>query len=197
MTAPDAAIPQGAMPAIDANPYAEDEARWSSLMGRAQTGDALAYRQLLDELSVLVDRYLRARFGAHDFVEDCVQEVLLAVHQARHTYDGRRAFRPWLFAIIRHKSTDALRRSAVRGRYHAPLDDCAAPETAAPEAELDSGRLLAALPAGLRAALTLTKISGMSTAEAAAELNISESALKVRVHRAVGKLRRMMETDTV
>jgi RNA polymerase sigma-70 factor (ECF subfamily) len=195
MTAYDAAIPLEAMPPSTAKPYAEDEARWSALMGRAQSGDAAAYRQLLGELSSLVERYLRTRLGSHDFIEDCVQEVLLAVHEARHTYDPRRAFRPWLFAIVRHKATDALRRAEVRGRYTAPGEDYPEPGVAGPEATMDSGLLLAALPEGLRQALTLTKINGLSTSEAAAALNISESALKVRVHRAIGKLRRMMQSD--
>jgi len=197
MIAMEAAIQLEAMPESTANPYAEDEARWSKMMAGAQSGDAVAYRQLLDELSTVVERYLRVRLGDHDFLEDCVQEVLLAVHQARHTYDGQRAFRPWLFAIIRHKSTDALRRVEVRGRYLTSDEDCPEPGVAGPEAQIETGRLLSRLPEGLRQALTLTKISGMSTAEAARAMNISESALKVRVHRAVEKLRSMMETDWV
>lgn len=196
MTAPPAAIPLEAMPASSAKPYAEDEARWSALMGRAQSGDAAAYRQLLGELATLVERYLRARLGGHDFLEDCVQEVLLAVHEARHTYDGRRPFRPWLFAIVRHKAADALRRAQVRGRHLAAHEPGVEPQVDGPDASLDTGRLLAALPDGLRQALTLTKISGLSTAEAAQTLKISESALKVRVHRAVARLRRMMENDS-
>ena len=102
-----AAIQLEAMREQAANPYAEDEARWSSLMASAQSGDGIAYRQLLDELSTLVERYLRSRLGSHEFLEDCVQEVLLAVHQARHTYDQRRAFRPWL-SDISFKSQPAV-----------------------------------------------------------------------------------------
>ena len=197
MTAMEAAIQLEAMPESTANPYAEDEARWSKLMAGAQSGDAAAYRQLLDELATMVERYLRVRLGDHEFLEDCVQEVLLAVHQARHTYDTRRAFRPWLFAIIRHKSTDALRRVEVRGRYLAAEEAFSEPGVEGPEALVETGRLLTRLPDSLRQALTLTKISGLSTAEAAREMNISEGALKVRVHRAVEKLRNMMETDWV
>jgi RNA polymerase sigma-70 factor (ECF subfamily) len=195
MTASRTDIALEAMPPSTARPYAEDEARWSALMGRAQAGDAAAYRQLLGELSSVVERYLRSRLGGHDFIEDCVQEALLAVHEARHTYDPRRNFRPWLFAIVRHKATDALRRAKVRGRHVAPDAEITESGIEGPEADLDSGRMLAALPEGLRQALTLTKIIGLSTVEAAQALKISESALKVRVHRATGKLRRMMESE--
>ena len=46
-----------------------------------------------------------------------------------------------------------------------------------------------------REVITLTKFIGLSNAEAAAQLSISESAVKVRVHRAIGKLTRLMEAD--
>lgn len=190
-----AAIRWESMPESKPDKYAEDEMRWASLMTSAQSGNESDYRQLLGELSELISRYLQSRFGGYDFVEDCVQEVLIAVHEARHTYDGRRAFRPWLFAIIRHKSTDAMRRAEVRGRYFGPEDSGAEPITAGPDETLGGGSLIAQLPANLRDPLTLTKIVGLSTAEAAGRLNISESALKVRVHRAIKRLRKFMETE--
>lgn len=63
------------------------------------------------------------------------------------------------------------------------------------EESVSGGRLIQALPPAHREAITLTKIMGLSTREAAARLSISETALKVRVHRAVVRLRRMMEAD--
>lgn len=190
-----AAIAMEAMPEAVADQYAEDELRWSSLMVSAQAGNESDYRQLLGELSELVSRYLRSRLGGYDFVEDCVQDVLVAVHEARHTYDGRRPFRPWLFAIVRHKSTDAIRRAEVRGRYFGPEGSGTEPVTSGPYEALQTGRLLAQLPENLRQPLELTKIVGLSTAEAARRLQISESALKVRVHRAVKRLRKWMEIE--
>ena len=175
--------------------YAEDDRRWSALMASAQSGNEEDYRQLLVELSELVSRYLNSRLGGYDFVEDCVQEVLIAVHEARHTYDARRPFRPWLFAIVRYKSTDAIRRAEVRGRYFSPEGSAQEPAISGPDEELAGGRLIAGLPSSLRDPLTLTKIVGLSTAEAASRLKLSESALKVRVHRAVKRLRKMMESD--
>lgn len=192
-----AAIKWETMPVAQTDHYAEDEVRWSALMASAQSGNETDYRQLLVELSDLVTRYLRSRLGGYDFVDDCVQEVLIAVHQARHTYDSRRPFRPWLFAIVRYKSTDAMRRAEVRERYFSPESSAAEPAINGPEEQLDSGRLIEGLPPNLREALTLTKIVGLSTAEAAGRLKISETALKVRVHRAIKRLRKMMEEDDI
>ena len=85
------------------NPRSEDEARWSEWMARAQEGDRGAYEKLMTDLASAVEAYVRRRFGdagASDFFEECVQESLIAIHQARHTYDPRRSFRPWFFTIV-------------------------------------------------------------------------------------------------
>ncbi len=170
-----------------------DETRWSAWMIAAQAGDRDSYARLLDELGDAITGYLRARFGALDFVEDCVQECLIAIHAARHTYDPRRAFRPWLFAIVRHKTIDMLRS---RTAYRRMLDGTdVQDDAAAAEAELESAQLLRALAPTHREALTLTKIIGLSISEAALQLGISESAMKVRVHRGLGAMRKLLESE--
>jgi RNA polymerase sigma-70 factor, ECF subfamily len=175
--------------------FAADEMRWAQLMASAQAGNEVDYRQLLAEISEAVGKYLRARLGGYDFVEDCVQEVLISVHQARHTYDARRAFRPWLFAIVRHKAIDAMRRGQVRSRERLAAGHFCESTVSGPDKEIASGQLLLGLPEGLQQALVLTKIQGMTSSEAARSLSISESALKVRVHRAMGKLKRLLELE--
>lgn len=198
-TAPQGAVHIFMTEADDGSPET-DEARWSSLMVAAQAGSEADYRQLLTELSEAIKYYLLSRIGHHHFIEDCVQETLVAVHQARHTYDARRRFRPWLFAIVRHKSIDTLRRQRSQQQLqqqHArevlvhAQQDC----SGALDNSISQGRLMACLSPRYRDALTLTKLIGLSNAEAAAHLCISESAVKVRVHRAIASLRRLLEAD--
>lgn len=186
---------QESMPAGETTEYADDEARWSMLMASAQSGDESSYRILLSEISDVVGRYLVSRFGQHEFIEDCVQEVLMSVHKARHTYDARRAFRPWLFAIVRHKAIDALRQGEKRQRLQLLGDTVPEIPVTGPEGELSGGEILGRLPQNLREALVLTKIVGWSGREAAQHLGISEAALKVRVHRAMGKVKKLLETQ--
>ena len=93
--------------------HESDEQNWSRLMVNAQAGNESDYRQLLTELTDVIFNFLRSRFGDHHFIEDCVQETLMAIHQARHTYDQHRPFRPWLFAIVRHKAIDTLRKQST------------------------------------------------------------------------------------
>lgn len=182
--------------------YESDEKRWSRLMVNAQAGDEKDYQVLLTELTQVIHGFLRNRFGIGHFVEDCVQETLIAIHQARHTYDRRRPFRPWLFAIVRHKAIDTLRkqrtRQKVTGQYQETqevLEQTGQVNEA--EAEITRSRLLDALPEPHREVLVLTKIIGFSVAETAERLGISQSLVKVRVHRAIRRLRHDMEAETL
>src|SRR5229473_5559295 len=102
------------------------EAELQRLMSAGLSGDANAHRTLL----TLVSGRLRAYFGTrlarigHGAVEteDLVQEVLIAVHTRRHTYDVSQPFTPWLYGIARYKFLDYLRRT--RSSMHGvPIDD--------------------------------------------------------------------------
>ena len=170
-------------------------------MVSAQSGNESDYRQLLAELAKAVEGFLRNRFGNRPIIEDCVQEALIAVHKARHTYNPGRPFRPWLFAIVRNRTIDTLRkqrqRENVAERYQREQEVLAQPGgQAASPGELAEVPLFHSLSNQHREVLVLTKIIGFSIAETAQRLRISESAVKVRVHRAVGKLRKLMQEET-
>lgn len=180
--------------------HESDEQSWKVLMISAQAGNEIDYRQLLTELTDVIYNFLRSRFGNHHFIEDCVQETLIAIHEARHTYDHHRPFRPWLFAIVRHKAIDTLRkqntRQKITGQYRGEQEILSQANLQNEvESEMIRGRLLDSLSAEHRDVLVLTKIIGFSVAETAKKLDISNSLVKVRVHRAIRKLNRLMEAD--
>lgn len=182
--------------------HKSDERRWAGLMAKAQAGDESAYRTLLLELTDVISSFLRSRFGNGHFIEDCVQETLIAIHEARHTYDPRRPFRPWLFAIVRHKAIDNLRKRRSRHNtvdQYRDTQEVLAQDNTVDEAELESikANLLKSLSATHREVLVLTKFIGFSVAETAARLGISESLVKVRVHRAIHKLKQKMGTEAL
>jgi RNA polymerase sigma-70 factor (ECF subfamily) len=173
---------------------AEDfEARLMPLWQRAQAGDEAAYRQALERIAARLRGYLRRRLqGLPDEVEDLVQETLLALHLQRGTYDPALPVSAWVLAIARHKLVDLWRRRGRREALHDPLDDVDDAALVQPETEStaprDLGVLLGSLPAAQRAAIVLTKIDGLSVAEAAQRTGASESAIKVQVHRGLKKL---------
>lgn len=169
------------------------ETRLRGLLLQGLAGDAPAYQVFLKELSVLLRGYLRVRLARlPDAVEDLVQECLLAVHNQRHTYDPGQPLTAWVHAIARYKRIDWLRRHAGREALHEPLDEEAAvfahTETEAAEAQRDVARLLEQLPERQRLPIVHVKLEGRSVAETAQLTGMSESAVKVGVHRGLKAL---------
>ena len=169
---------------------------------RAQDGDEVAYREALSLMAARLRRYYAHRMRAlPDDVEDLVQETLLALHQHRGTYDPSMPVSAWMYAIGRHKMIDLLRRRGRRDALHQPFDELTDDEMpwAAPDAQparRDLGVLLQSLPAAQRLAIVLTKIEGLSVAEAAARGGVSVSALKVQVHRGLKRLSDLVRTQS-
>lgn len=171
----------------------EFEATLRPLWLRAQAGDEQAYRQALEHMAARVRAYLRRRLqDLPDEVEDLVQEALLALHLQRGSYDPQWPVSAWMLAIARHKLVDLWRRRGRRDARHEALDDvdeaALATAPAAGEARRDLGVLLDGLPEAQRQAIVLTKVEGLSVAEAAARTGASESAIKVQVHRGLKRL---------
>jgi len=91
---------------------------------RAQAGDETAYRDALGRIAERLRGYLRRRMqAAPDEVEDLVQEVLLALHLQRGSYDPRLPVSAWVLAIARHKLVDLWRRRGRDNYVSAPLDE--------------------------------------------------------------------------
>jgi RNA polymerase sigma-70 factor (ECF subfamily) len=176
----------------------EEEARWSEWMARANAGDVEAYTKLLGEIGGAMERYLRRRFGESDFIEDCVQECLLAIHRARATYDPARRFQPWMFTIVRHKAIDMLRRRGARYRHEAREgsgEEPAAPLADDPTITLQAAEALRGLAPEYRSALLMTKLEGHSLDEAARRAGVSVTAMKSRVHRGIKQVRHLLAQE--
>src|SRR5882757_9344523 len=96
-----------------------------ALMVAGLRGDAASYRSLLERLSSRLRAYYKGKLarGGRGVTEaeDLVQEVLLAIHLKRHTYDTREPFTPWVHTIARYKLIDYLRRT--RTAASVPLDE--------------------------------------------------------------------------
>lgn len=182
------------LPMTDTDAQDDFEATLRPLWLRAQAGDEQAYRCALEQIAQRLRGYLRRRLqGLPDEVEDLVQETLLALHLQRGTYDPRWPVNAWVLAIARHKLIDLWRRRGRRDAWHQALDEVSEAALAVPaatdgEARRDLAALLDALPEAQRQAIVLTKVEGLSVAEAAARTGASVSALKVQVHRGLKRL---------
>jgi RNA polymerase sigma-70 factor (ECF subfamily) len=163
-------------------------------------GDAAAYQAFLQALSAHLRKFLRRRLlSLPDDVEDLVQESLLAVHNQRHTYDPGQPVSAWVQAIARYKLVDLLRRRAIREALSEPLDEdaefFAATDSQAAEAQRDVGRLLEALPERQRLPIVHVKLEGLSVKETAQLTGMSESAIKVGIHRGLKFLASKMRSS--
>lgn len=168
---------------------------WSALMLAAQKGDQAAYRRLLSEMTPVLKAFLRTRFFSHEHAEDVVQEILLAIHAARHTYRPEQPFRNWMYGVARHRMIDYLRKLGRQKSNEISNDELVtflADSANNPEEALsgkDLEQALENLPERQRQVLRLTKLEGYSMAEAAEKLGMSESAVKVTAHRAYKKMK--------
>jgi len=169
------------------------EDRLKDLLVRGLAGDAPAYRGFLQELSAHLRAFLRKRLARlPDEVEDLVQESLLAVHNQRHTYDAGQPLTAWVHAIAKYKLVDLLRRRESRDLLTDPLDDeldvLSSADADAAEAHRDLGKLLEQLPDRQRLPIVHMKLEGRSVAETMRLTGMSESAVKVGVHRGLKAL---------
>jgi RNA polymerase sigma-70 factor (ECF subfamily) len=169
------------------------EERLRGLLVGGLAGDGAAYHSFLKELSAHLRAFLRRRLAQiPDEVEDLVQELLLAIHNQRHTYDPKQPLTAWVYAIARYKLVDLLRRRSRRELRNDPLDEedslFAASDTEAVDARRDLAKLLADLPDRQRLPIIHVKIEGLSVAEAAHLTGMSPSAIKIGVHRGLKAL---------
>jgi RNA polymerase sigma-70 factor, ECF subfamily len=169
------------------------EERLRSLMLQSLAGDAAAYRMFLGELTARLRSYLRRRLGGlPEEVEDLLQELLLAVHNKRHTYDSKQPLTAWVQAIARYKLVDLLRRRSRGDVLTDPLDEddqvFATTANDAAEAQYDIAKLLRGLPDRQRLPILHVKIEGASVTDTAVRTGMSESAVKVGIHRGLKAL---------
>ena len=167
-------------------------------MKQSLNGDQRAYAEILQETSRFLRPFLAKRLSFTNEVEDLLQEILISIHKARHTYDGNRPYRPWVYAIARFRLQDYLRAHYADQLHHA--DDLSemeeylhAPVTeSAISYEYISGEV-EKLPAKQAIILRLMHQEGYTAKEVAEKIGMNESAVKVAAHRAYKILRRKLE----
>ena len=173
------------------------EARLQALLLQGLTGDAVAYRAFLAALAVHVRGFLLRRLAQRPGeVEDLLQDVLLAVHNARHTYQAQQPLTVWVQAIARYKLADHYRSYARHDALHDGLEDDSdlftASEEEAAQATRDLGKLLAQLPPRQRLPIVHVKLEGLSVEETARMTGLSASAVKVGIHRGLKALAKLI-----
>ncbi len=163
-------------------------------MRLALGGDGQAYASVLHESSKILRSYLGRRINIASDVEDLLQEVLISIHKARHTYDSSRPYTPWMFAIARFRLKDYLRvHYGDKLRQASELSDAeflSDTDVTKPEFTYESVREeIEKLPPKQATILRLIHEEGYTAKEVAEKIGMNESAVKVAAHRAYKVLR--------
>ena len=158
----------------------------------ALDGDRHAYSKFLLKLTPYLRGFFRKRMQAlPDLVEDLTQEVLLAIHVKRHTYDVNLPISAWIHAIAKYKYVDLIRSRKYLNQHESIDEDSevfATSDEVSNNSHRDLEKLLQSLPESSRVAIQLTKLAGYSVKEASEITGMSESAVKIGVHRGLRKL---------
>ncbi|MBT9371210.1 sigma-70 family RNA polymerase sigma factor [Rhizobium sp. CSW-27] len=163
----------------------QDEEELAMLLQAAIAGDEKAYAAFLRRTGALVRGFARRRIidGSLD-PEDIVQETLLAIHTKRHTWRSDAPVLPWVFAIARFKLIDAFRKRGRRVEIEIDdIIDTVAQQETERVSERDMRRVIDALTPGQRSVVAAISIEGHSIGETAAKYNMTETAVRVTLHR--------------
>jgi RNA polymerase sigma-70 factor (ECF subfamily) len=167
------------------------------LMARFCQGEATAFDALFQRYSRPVHGYLTRLTGSASAAEDLVQLTFLSVVRARGRFQEGARVKPWLYAIATNAARDHQRRNKRPEELteEGELPVTVAADTAGPR---DTGlertvqRALDMLPEGQRIPIVMHRFEGMSFAEIAEAMGLTESAVKVRAHRGYARLRELL-----
>ena len=180
------------------------EAELRKLMLACVAGSDAATQALLTRVSNLLRPYFKGRLSrvgrSSADAEDLVQETLISIYTHRHTYDQAQPFAPWMYAIAQYRLIDYLRRtkaSAAALSLDAVPEPTSESDSNAAESGLDLQVLISQLTPKMRDAIELVKLQGLSVSEAAARTAMSESAVKVSVHRGLKALAKLVRQRSV
>lgn len=168
------------------------EEKLADLLRMAIAGDERAYEEFLGRAATFIRGFVRRKvnYGGID-PEDIVQETLLAVHMKRHTWRTDSPVTPWLFAIARHKAIDAFRRRGRRIEIElGDITDLIAEPQGERAREWEIDRALASLSPGQRLVVSAISVDGRSIGETAGSLGMSETAVRVALHRGLAAIAR-------
>src|SRR5262245_30495669 len=174
----------------------------NALMEEIRGGNVAALGELFERHHETLYGFLVRLVRDRTTADDLVQEVFVRILKYGHTFRLDSQFVPWMLTLARHAAVDFH-----RARPRELPEDPEAPEPVATGPQpiealeradrmKDLNRALGRLPMETRETLLLARFSGLKYVDIAAILGISEGAVKARVHRAVGDLKKTYRAET-
>ncbi len=168
------------------------------LMSLSLAGDQNAYTTLLQETDHLLRPFLMKRLSNTQEIDDILQEILISIHKAKHTYDGNRPFKPWVYAIAKFRIQDYWRAhysdQLTQAIDLAELEETLEQNVTEIHFSYESIRgEINKLPEKQAVILQMMHQEGFTAKEVAEKIGMKESAVKVAAHRAYKVLRDKIE----
>ncbi|MCA9863705.1 MAG: RNA polymerase sigma factor [Thermomicrobiales bacterium] len=157
------------------------------LVGRAREGDQVAFATLFEQYHAPILNYLHRMVGDRAMAEDLTQDTFIKAYNALPSTRPDLAFKPWLYRIATNTAISQLRRrKIVQWIPFLPGHDHASDQSIERSVgrRQDIEQTLSRLPQHYASALLLRHYQGLSLAETADALGITENAAKLRLFRA-------------
>ena len=182
------------------------------LVERLRAGDESAFVELVRRYQPRLLRLAEATVGSRAVAEEACQDTWLAVMRGVERFEGRSAFKTWLFRVLLNRArtsarreqragradADALERFDVTGAWSEPpvawadrVDD----RLVATQLAQRVHDLLPALPEQQRQVVVLRDVEGLDPADVAALLGVSDGNQRVLLHRGRAKLRQLLTVE--
>ena len=188
----------------------------AALLEQLQAGDAAAFEVLVRRYQATLTQVARYYVGSTSSAEDVVQETWIAVLTGVEGFEGRSAFKTWLFSILTNRARSigirehrsmpvdlqgdvpavAAARFNEGGMWQAPpvpFDDLVVDNASDPGLVEIARGAIAELGEPGKTVVTLRDIEGLSTREVAEVLGISEGNVRVILHRTRSTIRGIIE----
>ena len=165
------------------------------LMKKAASGDSASYNEALKLIASMLRGYVSKRINNQQEVDDILQEILISIHKAWHTYDGTRPIMPWIFAITKFRMADHFRK-IYGSPQNIPLENLPEIEDENVTTSLSFYESIEKdienLPGKQPAILKLMHSEGCTSKEVADRLGMNEPAVRVAAFRAYKILRKKL-----
>ena len=184
----------------------------TELVERLQAGDEAAFVEIVTRYQARLVRFAQATVGSRAVAEEVTQDTWLAVVRGVERFEGRSSFQTWLFRILLNRARSAVGREQRAGRPDDTLEErfdasgaWASPPV--PWADQVDDRMIAEqlatrvqdylpeLPENQRQVVVLRDVDGVSPADVASLLGISDGNQRVLLHRGRARLRALLTDE--
>lgn len=182
--------------------YMANDEMLRKLMKDAQDGNSASYQELLQQITIILKKYLATRIISEPDREDIMQDILIAIHNSRHTYLVSKPFYPWMYAIAKNVLVKFYKKfqRVSEISIDIEMEEIPNPEKIKIDEKYSDQvkamlSIIQTLPSRQKQILIMLKFDKISIREIANKLNLSEGNVKVVAHRAYETIRKRLKDE--